>query len=236
MTYADLTPLDNPLWYALKGVQQAFAIGGSHAKRYRPGILPFAAYDHDFPQNITDLDVLLEKDKVFFLVGKLPLLPAHWELIRELPCLQMTLESQLSPVEKTAVIAPLTATDQDTMFDLIRRVQPGYYERGTHQLGNYFGIWQDGRLASVAGERMQMEGMIEISAVCTDPAYTGRGYAQQLVVHICRINQENGKKPFLHVLTSNDRAIRLYERLGFRERSTISFWKLINRGEGISFA
>jgi hypothetical protein len=31
----------------------------------------------------------------------------------------------------------------------------GYYMPGTHQLGNYFGIRQDGRLVAIAGEHMQ---------------------------------------------------------------------------------
>jgi len=230
MTHHDLTQLDNPLWYALKDTQQAFAIGSSHTRRYRSGILPFAAYDHHTPGNVTELDSLLEKDRVFFLVGALPALPSHWKLIRELPCAQMILDLPLAPAQDTSAVAALTTADRDTMFELIQRVQPGYYEPDTHQLGDYFGIWQDDKLVAIAGERMRLEGMVEISAVCTDPAYTGRGYAQQLIVHICRTNLEKGNMLFLHVLTSNERAIRLYERLGFRRRREISFWKLINTG------
>ncbi|HVV03581.1 MAG TPA: GNAT family N-acetyltransferase [Puia sp.] len=230
MTDSSLIQLDNPLWNALNGAQQDFAIGSSHVKRYRPGILPFAAYDHRRPDNITALDSLLKKDEVFFLVGELPPLPSYWKLIRELPCAQMVLELPLAPVQDTAAVSALTAADRDTMFELIRRVQPGYYEPDTHQLGDYFGVWQDDRLVAIAGERMRLEGMVEISAVCTDPAYTGRGYAQQLIAHICRTNLEKGNMLFLHVLTANERAIRLYEHLGFRKRREISFWKLINTG------
>jgi len=230
MTNTDVTQLDNPLWYALKGAQQAYAIGSSHIRRYRSGILPFAAYDYRSPGNIAELDSFLEKDEVFFLVGALPSLPSHWKLIRELPCAQMTLELPPAPLQTTTAVTALTAVDRDTMFELIHRVQPGYYEPDTHQLGNYFGIWQDDKLVAIAGERMRLEGMVEISAVCTDPAYTGRGYAQQLIVHICRTNLEKGNMLFLHVLTSNERAIRLYEHLGFRQRRVISFWKLINAG------
>lgn len=231
MTHPDLTQLDNPLWYALKGAQQAFAVGSTHTRRYRPGILPFAAYDHHTPINIAELDDLLKKDEVFFLVGELPSLPSHWKLIRELPCVQMILDRVAAPTPESAAVAMLTAAERDTMFDLIHRVQPGYYEPDTHQLGNYYGIWQDNKLVAIAGERMRLEGMVEISAVCTDPVYTGRGYAQKLVEHICRANMEKGNTIFLHVLTTNERAIRLYERLGFRKRREISFWKLINSGE-----
>jgi predicted GNAT family acetyltransferase len=34
------------------------------------------------------------------------------------------------------------------------------------------------------------------------------------------------KIPFLHVVSSNERAIKLYERLGFVKRRSISFWKI----------
>lgn len=222
----DLTKLDNPLWWALSGVQEPFAVGVSHVKRYRPGILPFAAYDRHLTEGITALDHWLKKGDIFFFVGALPPLPSNWELIRELPCAQMILETPDALPGETTPITPLTAADRDAMYDLISKVQPGYYEPDTHQLGRYFGIRQNNKLVAVAGERMQLEGMTEVSAVCTDPAYTGRGYAQQLVAHICRINLEKGNLLFLHVLLSNQRAIRIYELLGFSKRRDISFYKM----------
>jgi predicted GNAT family acetyltransferase len=112
------------------------------------------------------------------------------------------------------------------MFTLINKVQPGYYEKDTHLLGNYFGIRQEGVLVAIAGERMRPEGLTEVSAICTDPAYTGRGYARQLTAHVCRRNLEQGLTPYLHVLQSNQRAIGIYESLGFKARRMISFWKL----------
>ena len=226
MTQDHLSQLDNPLWYALTGVQSSFAVGAPHVKRYRPGILPFAAWDHDSTENITALDEWLTEGSIFFFVGELPPLPPHWQLLRELPCAQMILSTSAALPRNTLPITPLTADDRDTMFDLIHKVQPGYYLRDTHQLGRYFGIRQDDKLVAVAGERMQLEGLTEISAVCTDPSYTGRGYAQQLITHICRLNLQRGIMPFLHVLETNQRAISLYEYLGFRRRGGISFWKM----------
>jgi GNAT superfamily N-acetyltransferase len=240
MTKPDLTQLDNPLWYALKGAQNSFATGSIHIRRYKPGILPFVAYDNDYPDQLSSIDTFLNKDEAFFVVGVLPPLPPQWQLIREFPCEQMVLDESVallqgpgsaqgpSPAQgpATARVTALTLDDRDAMFELIHRVQPGYYERDTHQLGNYFGIWQEGKLVAIAGERMRLDAMVEISAVCTDPAFTGRGFAQQLVVHLCRTNLQKGHLPFLHVLTSNERAIRLYEHLGFRKRRQISFWKL----------
>jgi GNAT superfamily N-acetyltransferase len=279
MIHDHFVKLDNPAWWALTGVQQSFADGGAIARRYRRGVLPFAAFDHTSPENVTALDEWLETGEVFFLIGMLPPLPSHWQLITELPCVQMVLQPPVSntlsetsvippaaaepsatsiippapavPTEtsiippaaadpsKTSVIPltaadpskvsviPLTAADRDDMFNLVTKVQPGYYQPDTYQLGRYFGIRQEGQLVAIAGERIRLEGLTEISAVCTDPAYTGRGYAQQLTAHVCQVNLEQGITPFLHTLTTNQRAIRLYEYLGFKQRRVISFWKLM---------
>ena len=226
--------LDNPVWWALTGAQQSFSTGTAVAKRYQRGVLSFAAFDYTSPENMNALDEWLETGEVFFIIGMLPVLPPHWQLITELPCVQMVLQQPVTntPSETSAApsgtsIIPLTAADRDDMFNLVTKVQPGYYELGTHQLGNYYGIRQDGQLVAIAGERIRLEGLTEVSAVCTDPAYTGRGYAQQLTAHICQANLEQGITPFLHTLTTNERAIRLYEYLGFKQRRVISFWKLM---------
>jgi ribosomal protein S18 acetylase RimI-like enzyme len=224
MTHDHFAKLDNPAWWALKGVQRSFSTGFAAAKRYRHGILPFIAYDHALPESIIALNEWLEPGEAFFLIGDLPHLPSNWELITELPCAQMILPGPAAFMP--ADVVHLAAADRDEMFDLVNRVQPGYYEPDTHQLGNYYGIRQEGRLVAIAGERIRLEGFTEVSAICTDPAYTGRGYAQQLTAHVCRVNLERGITPFLHVLQTNQRAIRIYEYLGFRRRRVISFWKL----------
>jgi len=47
------------------------------------------------------------------------------------------------------------------------------------ELGRYFGVIENGRLAAMAGERMGMPGFREVSAVCTHPDFLGRGLAQK---------------------------------------------------------
>jgi predicted GNAT family acetyltransferase len=111
------------------------------------------------------------------------------------------------------------------MFDLINSIQPGYYNIDTPLLGRYYGIRRQGRLIAMAGERMRIPGFSELSAICTDPAHTGHGYAQRLIVHLCQALRAATTTPFLHVALSNQRAISLYEHLGFQHRREISFWR-----------
>lgn len=226
MSHDPFAKLDNPAWWALTGVQQSFATGASHIKRYQRGILPFAAYEYGTTESITALDAWLETGEVFFLIGELPPLPAHWTLIKELPCAQMINQAAVTAPDDAVAISPLTAAHKTDMYNLIQKVQPGYYEPDTHRLGDYYGIWQQERLVAIAGERMRLEQLTEISAICTDPDYTGRKYAQHLIAHLCNTNLDQGNIPFLHVLETNERAIRLYEYMGFTKRRIISFWKL----------
>lgn len=226
MSHDPFAALDNPAWWALNGAQQQFAKGNTFVKRYQRGILPFAAFDHRHPAAIDQLDEWLQPGEVFFLIGFLPQIPVHWTILSELPCAQMINQSTVTPPAGNAHVTPLGASHKDEMYQLIQKVQPGYYEPDTHQLGNYFGILHQQQLVAIAGERMKLEELTEISAICTDPAFTGRQYAQHLIAHLSNTNLDAGKIPFLHVLESNERAIRLYEYMGFTRRRTISFWKL----------
>jgi GNAT superfamily N-acetyltransferase len=218
--------LDAPAWWALTGVQQQFAIGTSHAKRYQRGLLPFAACEPGHSAGISSLSEWLQPGEIFYLIGELPTLPAAFTLLKELPCVQMVLASKVDLPPADLSITPLNETHSEQLFHLINKVQPGYYEKDTWRLGNYYGIWQNDQLVACAGERMRLEGLTEISAICTHPAYTGRKYAQYLIAHLCNTNLQAGNIPFLHVLQTNERAIGLYEYLGFKQRRMIPFWQI----------
>lgn len=237
--------LDNPAWAALTTVHAEFAVGGDGARRYRREVLPFAALApgawaadallasarradaRATDTRAADLDLLFEPGESFFLIGDLPELPPNWLLELELPCAQLLAPEDirmLPPVTESLVA--LGAEDRDEMFRLVMAVQPGYYLPDTPELGSYFGVFDKGRLAAMAGERLRMTGYSEISAVCTLPEYRGRGFAQQLMRRVCEAEVAEGVQPFLHVSKANTRALRLYERLGFRHRRDISFYRL----------
>jgi predicted GNAT family acetyltransferase len=105
-------------------------------------------------------------------------------------------------------------------------VQPGFIMKRTYLLGDYFGIRIGGKLVATAGERLSMDGFIELSAVCTLPEFTGKGYAQLLIRHVCEGIFKKGSIPILHVLESNERAIKLYEMFNFKKRMDLPLVKL----------
>jgi len=71
----------------------------------------------------------------------------------------------------------------------------------------------------MAGERLKVQGYAEVSAVCTHPEHAGKGYARILMTEVIGRIRDRGETPFLHVRKDNERAIELYQRLGFSRRS-----------------
>ena len=103
------------------------------------------------------------------------------------------------------------------ILDLVARTEPGPLRPRTIELGSYLGIRHGGRLVALAGERLHPAGWTEISAVCTDPAYRGRGLASRLVSAVGAGIAERGDRALLHTLATNP-AVNLYMSLGFRLR------------------
>jgi GNAT superfamily N-acetyltransferase len=122
-----------------------------------------------------------------------------------------------APGRSTPPIRDLGDADLDAMIDLTARAFPGYFRRRTSEMGRYVGIVEDGRLTAMGGERLVMTGYCEVSAICTDPAFTGRGYAHAIVAHVVGRLLDDGVTPFLHVDTGNTRAQAVYRSVGFGE-------------------
>lgn len=109
------------------------------------------------------------------------------------------------------------------MTALVAHTKPGPFGPRTVELGRYLGIRRNGRLVAMAGERLRPTGWTEISAVCTDPEWRGRGFARDLVLGLSASITAAGDRPFLHVVESNVAALRLYEQLGFTMRRSVIF-------------
>lgn len=223
----NLTELDNPAWTALQSIHKPFSSGTLNIQRYATDKLPFMACKDAAIADLDEFIPYVSKDEKLFILGDLPELSPRWQLLMQLDCVQMVCTKPIAvSIKKNADILKLQDQDHDELITLINKVQPGYFKRGTPLLGDYFGIRIDGQLIAVAGERMRMPGLSEVSAVCTDPAFSGRGFAQLLISHLCHKIQSEGSMPFLHAVNTNKRAIGVYELLGFQNRRDITFWQV----------
>jgi ribosomal protein S18 acetylase RimI-like enzyme len=160
-----------------------------------------------------------------YLVGVAPERPPGWILEQEKPCLQMICHAPPAEIPGPPV-TEMSDMQRDDMLALTALVFPGFFRPRTLEMGRYLGIYDGGRLAAMAGERMRLDGFQEISAVCTHPDYSGRRYAKRLVSLVSRGAFERGFIPFLHVYHDNARAIAVYRQLGFADRRNLPLWSL----------
>jgi predicted GNAT family acetyltransferase len=144
-----------------------------------------------------------------------------WRVVSSFEVVQMTAGRELG--ERGAEIVPLGDDDVPEMLELTRLTNPGPFLPRTIEMGDYIGVRDGGRLVAMAGERFRVEGWTEISAVCTAPTHRGRGLATKLLRAVAAGIEARGERVFLHVVATNEGAIRLYEALGFsiRGRRTV---------------
>jgi ribosomal protein S18 acetylase RimI-like enzyme len=214
--------VDNPAWDALNGPHAHFAEVNGLAVRYAADVAPFAGFAAEPDARAwDDLAELTGPDQVA-VVGPELSAPPGWELRWQDNGLQLVGTEQVGVADDPGIV-PLTAADVPEMLDLVELTRPGPFRPRTIELGTYLGIRHGGRLVAMAGERMHPPGYTEISAVCTDPAFRGRGLGGRLVRAVAAGILARGDIPFLHTASSNAEAIRLYGRLGFQVRRRITF-------------
>ena len=221
----NLAELDNPFWSALRSRHRDIALCRGEAARYPAQFAPFLGVASAQADVADAIDALVGADESVYLLGVAPALPHGWVLDAFAPLAQMICPAPIAVVDGPAVIE-LTEAHRADVLALTALVYPHYFRPRTMELGRYFGIYQNGRLAAMIGERLGTDAQQEISAVCTHPDFNGRGYARRLIALLSNDNLERGRLPFLHVSHQNHRAKQLYEQLGYSHRRDIGFWSL----------
>ncbi|MGO8873274.1 MAG: GNAT family N-acetyltransferase [Acidimicrobiales bacterium] len=229
--------LDNPVWWSLVDRQRELGAVTSSAARFDPEVAPFGGFSADpAPSDWADLADLSNAGGMTALMGiegEAMTPPPGWEVLREIPAVQMIGPALGGRVGGRApatpsgpgpadVPVPLTAVDTDDMLELVGLAQPGPFLRRTVEFGGYLGIRRAGCLVAMAGERLRPTGYAEISAVTTHPDHRRQGLAELLVRAVATSIAERGETPFLHASVGNSDAIRLYEAMGFTVRRTLS--------------
>lgn len=211
--------LDRPIWHALNGPQRPHSMGDAHARAYAADIGPLAATCDDSPESLNALSSLVKRrGRLVLLQSDEAHVPPGTVCDSTAFGVQMVLDT-LADREPGAGIVRLDESDAPAMLDLATRTRPGPFMSRTHTLGTFWGIKENGKLAAMAGERMKLPGYTEVSGVCTDPVFRGRGYAALLTHHVATQILARNETPILHAFAENTGAIRVYEKLGFAIRS-----------------
>ncbi len=216
---ADEALLDNPAYAALCGAHARFAHVRGRACRYPVDVAPFLALPSSpTAQDWRDAADLVAPGTYAAVRYSGAELPDAWQAVEAFDLVQMIGERVTGGDCSEAI--RLGAADVPEMLELVAQTEPGPFLTRTIELGDYLGIRRDGALVAMAGERFHLDGWTEISAVCTKPDHRGRGLASRLIGALMAGIQLRSQRAFLHVLSTNTGAIRLYEELGFRVRQT----------------
>jgi hypothetical protein len=223
-------PLDNVVWAALTTHQASIALAQGMARRFPPEMAVFGALALPLPPAWESLARLAKEPVGLYSAAPLSL-PPGWTVTRHVELLQMVQDdasaagsdhggdpSSTAPVE----IFELKEADLPEMSTLYSATRPGRTICPRIQkLGTFLGIREERRLVAMGGMRLHLPGYREITTVATLPSHEGHGYATAVVVGLIRAIRERKEQPFLTVRTDNPRAIAIYQRLGFRERTRL---------------
>ena len=226
----------NPVWHALQTKHRHLAVMEGDACRYPASVATFAAVCEPSEAALGRLVSILTPGESVWLAGEsYPCVPG---LCFEgtLPCLQMLLGEEVTPPEPAHEVVRLSygsqsAADAADMVALTTLAFPGFFRSRTCEMGAYYGVRSGGELIAMGGERLMLDGYPEISGICTHPEHRGKGYAEAIIWHIARAHRRNDLISWLHVAAPNERAIRLYSRMGFIESRRIMLHRLSLKAE-----
>jgi len=224
--------LDNPIWESLTGRHRTLARVNGCAARFEPGHPPFAAVEAPSEAALRDLAALVEPGErvAVRFDGEWPL-SAPFRRVGALPLEQRVCDVALEGSDEG--LEPLGSGCAEEMLALASATEPGPFALRNVEQGRFLGYRIDGRLVAMAGERFQPPGWTELSAVCTSREARGRGLAERLSRAITAGIQTRGERAFQHVMTASPSyptSSRLYERLGYRVRKTVTL-DLVERVE-----
>lgn len=185
---------------------------------------PFAGFAEDNVNGFSQLhDLLPQGRRILFARPTAISAPAGWQLQHAIGGLQFIYEGGAINGTFNNVL-PLTEEHVDEMIELVKLTKPGPFGKKTIGFGHYHGIFDNGKLVAMTGQRLHIENYTELSAVCTHPDHLGKGYASVLLQQQLQLILQSGEKPFLHVRDDNERAIGVYERLGFVVSRPMNFY------------
>lgn len=219
--------LDNPIWNALVTGNKHLAYGTETAKYLKRDVGFFAGLKTNSETELQDLHSLLPvKSLVVLFTPEELSVTAGWQVTLEKELLQMVCDPATLPMENKDGLIALEEKHIPAMLELTALTNPGPFLTRTIEFGNYEGIFDGSSLVAMAGQRLQPHPYTEVSAVCTHPDYTGKGFGAKLVHSQLGKIIAASRIPFLHVYPHNTSACKLYEKLGFQTRRRLLVYVL----------
>lgn len=134
---------------------------------------------------------------------------SHWRMILDEPV----------EMDRSVEVVTLGEKDAEAARALYASDEGGAFFLPTMLSNNPFvGIWEDGELMAAAGTHVASKryGVAAVGAVITRPSHRGRGLGTIAVADLCKRLAGEYQTVGLNVETTNEPALRIYDRIGFR--------------------
>ena len=209
--------LDNITWFTLTGAHARYASGAKSVRRYAAGYSPLIGSADASQPDFDTLAAYCQPDEQLYCPQWKGKAPAGWSIHVEKVMFRMVWDEAIPAADAFPDATRLGSEHAAAALELAQLTNPGPFGPRTIELGEYYGWFEDGRLAAMAGERMHAGTLREVSGICTHPDFRGRGLARRLTLKLVRSAMQRGETPFLHVMGDNPAARGLYRKMGFRD-------------------
>ena len=220
----------NPVFNALVSGDTNLSFGSESVKYFDEEVSPFAGFPEDHKKGFDELyELLPEGRNILYATSRLIQEPNGWRTVAVINGLQFVYTKSMGQGNPSIELIPLNIIHVNEMVQLATLTKPGPFASRTIEFGHYHGIFENGKLVAMTGQRLHVNNYTEISAVCTHPDHLGKGFAAALMQHQLNLILSHDQIPFLHVRADNSRAIVLYDRLGFKVNREMNFYFMKRR-------
>ena len=207
--------LSNMIWRAFAGSQKHLTAGTEHVRRFASGYSPLLAFAEPSSADFAQIAPFCESGERFYCGEWTGAEPAGWKIELDTTMCPMLWNGSPPSADESLSVVRLRSEHVPQAMELTTLTRPGPFGERTIELGEWYGVFEDGLLIAMAGERLQDGPLREISGICTRPEFQGRGLARRMTELMIRRLLARGETPFLHVAAKNVRAVELYKKMGF---------------------
>jgi len=220
--------LDNPAYHGMISGNRNLSVGTELVRYFPEAVSPFVGLADFGEARFEELAEILPAGRAVVLVSDEEIrVPARWKVLHHGVGLQMAGDGAAGVWEAGSVggweFVPLQPEHVPQMVQLAKMTNPGPFGERTIEFGNFVGVFDGNRLMGMSGHRLHPAPFIEVSGVCVHPDDAGKGLGGALTSYQVERIRAMGERPILHVWAHNERAIGLYEKLGFVTRREMHF-------------
>jgi hypothetical protein len=153
--------LDNVIWKALNTSQAHLGTSCGEARKFLKEVSLLGAFLEPSDEAYDSLAELVHKgERVGLFLEAAPTPTSEWKIVASMPLLQMIHEGASSPMTSDlSGLQQLGEADVPEMVALTKLTKPGPFATRTREMGDYFGVREDGALVAMAGERLRLPGV-----------------------------------------------------------------------------